>query len=371
MNTLALTETNFTNISNSIEKDMTKLRMKHSAKLWEICKNHDASTAMKVISVNEKQTAEMRQQGLLKTSNKYVTISTLDLLVLMIEMGLEFTWDLDWYEKTDKWGNQFTGKHRVIVYPNVDTGILSHNENEAFGALAVYILNSYDGTMRLSLFAGWLVWLCLNGMFGGDVLKLSTGENAWLRQIHKNVTPEEVYALTRDLAQSVITYVENEEYKALEKQIEYMTNHNISSTEQETIAKKVIEERIKLQPFYTNKFVENGGSIHVSGTHLEDFMTKVNKIARDGHHDNSIHSFQQRLQEAVGANNSIRRSNDFRRIVERVDYKKSIHNDEGSLVTKDCHIRSLQLSNQRDIANYNLLITDLFNNLLPEEEFAA
>lgn len=350
-----------TDINNLSYIQANDLITKHYDNIYFACEDLKADFSMKIISMTENDLSQYEKRSTTKDYELYRTILFMSLLA---EAGVNFNWNLDFCEKRGKDGNPFTGKHKVKlkILQDVGSGILHPSGKDSLGCLTVDIFNSYDGSMRFATFVGWLISLCLNGQYRGETLLSENGEETFLRQRHIFKTEEEVFEEMKVYVKSVVSFLESEKAKEIASELELKNNINISSSDQENLVKQIVEKRISYQ--LSDKFFKQGNSIELTNLHLESFMDNMNKIAREGHRGDSVYEFEQRIQEAVGANNT---PNGFtRRVVDRIDYKKSELNEMQQIREKNCHIRQVNMQDQRDMRSFNLYISDLFSSYIKD-----
>lgn len=349
--------TNDINNLNYIQSD--DLIKKHYNNIYFACEDQNADFSMRVVSMTNQSLSQFEKRSTTKSYELYRTILFMSLLG---EAGVQFNWNLEFCERRGKDGNPLTGKHKVKlkILQDVGNGILHSSGKDSLGCLAVDIFNSYDGSMRFGTFIGWLISLCLNGQYRGEALLTEDGEEAFLRQRHIHKTEEEIFEEMKIYVKSIVKFLESEKVKQLASDLEDKTNEKISTSDQENFVKQIVEKRISYQ--LSQKFFDQGNSIELTNLQLESFMDKLNKIAREGHRGDSVYEFEQRIQEAVGANNTP--EGFARRVVDRIDYNKTHTNEMNETRIKNCHIRQVNMQDQRDMRDFNLYISDLFNSYM-------
>jgi len=240
-----LTESNNGKIVTEV-LDNKKSEKKWTQNLYETCSNKDAFTALSIVK-NRKIVPGY--------SDRYVPVATVDVLTKLLEMGLKFTWEVDMYQAPngvpagEEANYKFAGKHRVIIKPEVSLG----NLLDGNVSLALYVYNSSDRSMRFSIFAGWLVWLCLNGCFSGKSLFTEDGEKTFVRQRHIGTSQQDISIKVEKIAKAVMDYIENHEYKSFSNYISEMMTKEISQADEMTLAYSAMLERVKVLPWFTKK----------------------------------------------------------------------------------------------------------------------
>lgn len=357
------TSTDLTNL-NYLQAD--SLINKHQNQLYHTFDGKNVQLAMDVISMTPERMARFEKRS---TTNKYELYRTILFMSMIAEADIEFDWDLEFCERVGKDGNPLSGKHKVkmSILQDIGSGVLSKNGKDSLGCLTIDIMNSYDGSMRFGALVGWLIKACLNGqIFSGKSLIVEDGKDTFLRQRHIHKTEEEVFEEMKKYAIAVVNYIQSEKVKELTNSLEDKNNTKISVSEQESLTKLILEKRVS---YNLNKnFFTDGGSIRVESTHVEQIMDKMNNIARAAHSGDSVYEFEQRIQEAVGANNTP--EGFARKVIDRIDYKKTFRDNLGAYKENDCHIRQINMFDQLKMNDFNLYISDLFDSQMNKVEEA-
>jgi len=302
----------------------------------------------------------------------YFFINTSQLLLQILnclkKADIAVTWSVDWFEKRGRDGNEYTGKHRIRLEFEIDIPNSSGKRK-----LCLFLYNSYDGTMRIAIFAGMLEALCLNGLFMGTVLNQENGDESFYRRVHRlfNKSEEEVEQLVakkaQDIADSVCDYITSGKYKEVAAFVEGLENIDFSNNFGQVVqlTQQLLVERVKLLPFYTDKFQENGGQVSVSLEAAEKFAIDSIKQARSGQDSLDGYSVYMRLQETLGANPyNDEREGHIPSVCVFSKWTKEHGFKEHSL--RKFQLRNIQLANQM-----NEKVSKVFNNLSLVKTMAA
>lgn len=326
-----------------------------------IGKRVDLETAMAVIG---------NQKVVPGFSKHYTQLDTITFLKKLLVAGIEFTWDIDMLEAPcfkdvpsdmrdfDEEEYKFSGKHRIVVYPKVE-GVLAEGLDEKL-AFAFYIYNSSDRTMRFALFAGWLVWMCMNGCFSGEALKTADGEDAFIRQRHIGKTRQELEEEADKIVAAVKNYIDNKGYESLLSKLDLLTKtHDSEDKSMEfEIAKAAMLLRISQQPWYTKKFLQEGNRVFISDDNVKSFMNEVTNTARRGQLGTDLHDIMQRYQGAIGANPQADARESH--IPTRLEFQKVLVDKvTGKTEFKDSKLTKLQMRDHNAMQTVNTDLTTL------------
>lgn len=356
---------NVSEIVKGISNRFQVLSLEDELRSRYVGKRVDLETAMAVIS-NGKVVPG--------ASDKYVQVQTITTLKKLVSAGMDFEWDIDMLEAPcfkdlpkdivdfDEEEYKFAGKHRVVVYPIVDGELVKALKKKL--SLAFYIYNSSDRSMSFAVFVGWLVWLCMNGCFGGEALKTADGEDAFIKQRHSYFTPEELNEKLDNIVAAFVDYIDNKKYEEMLSRLHTLTTiHDGEDKSIEfMIAKQAMQFRIAQQSWYTKKFLEKGNSILITDEQVKNFMDEVTRTARTGQLGTDVHDIMQRYQGAIGANPQA--ESRVAHIPTRLEYKLvTIDEVSGKKEYKDSKLTKLQLRDQNAIQKVNSDLTNfVFDN---------
>lgn len=325
--------------------------------------------AWEIIHKGKDHKRQLIAKGLV--TDEYLFINTSQLLLQILnclkKAGIAVTWSVDWYEAKGRDGNEYTGKHRIRLEFEIDS---EHSLGKR--KLCLFLYNSYDGSMRIAIFAGMLEILCLNGLFTGTILNQEDGQEASFRRIHRtfNLSEEEVCQLilekTEKIAQAVCDYITKGEYKQVVNFVQGLEQMDFNNDFDQVVelTRILLTERVKLMPFYTDKFQENGGKVYISSEEAEKFALASIDRARIGQEGLDGYSVFMRLQETLGANPY----SDEREGHMPSGVVYSVWTREHGL--KDHKIWKFQLRNIQQANRMNQKVGEVFSNLAPVEETA-